>query len=324
MVDSASPPLPESLDFHAVKISVAIPTYNRADFLRQTLAGIVAQNCPRNHFEVLVIDNNSSDHTRAVVAEFAGAQPAPRYLHETKQGLDHARNRAIAEARGEIIVFGDDDILVQPDWVAQLAAPLLADSGTRRIGAVGGEVIPVFPDGLPDWVREWHAPLAFRSDTGLLEAKHSPMGANLAFPKWVFEQLGPFHTALDRAAGNYFSGGDSEMIRRVRAAGLEVWFAPGAAVEHQMPASRTTFRYASRHAFDSARSRVIDRASQPGAPGYFAGRLLANLAKALGFGVLALGNTLVFRTGAAKKALVRAWRSCGYIYQIPRSLLGRL
>lgn len=307
-----------------IKVTVAIPTYNRADFLRQTLAGIAAQQFPRDHFEVLVIDNNSKDHTRAVVEEFAAAHPAPRYILETKQGLDYARNRAIAEARGEIILFGDDDILVQPDWIAQMAVPLLADQELRRVGAVGGEVIPVFPDGLPDWVREWHAPLAFRADTGPLEAKHSPMGANMAFPKWVFEKLGPFHTALDRAAGNYFSGGDSEMIRRVRDAGHEVWFSAAAAVQHQMPASRTTFRYAARHAFDSARSRVIDRAGQPGAGGYLAGRLVANAAKALGFALLALVNAIGFRTGAAKKALVRAWRSCGYLYQIPRSMMGKI
>ena len=307
----------------AIKVTVAIPTYNRADFLRQTLAGVAEQQFPRDHFEVLVIDNNSRDHTRATVESFAYSSPAPRYILETRQGLDYARNRAIAEARGEILIFGDDDILVQPDWLAQMAVPLLADPA-RRIGAVGGEVIPVFPDGLPDWVREWHAPLAFRPDAGPLDARHSPMGANLAFPKWVFDQLGPFHTMLDRAAGNYFSGGDSEMIRRVREAGLEVWFAPAAAVKHQMPASRTTFRYARRHAFDSARSRVIDRAAQPGATTYLAGRLLANIGKMLGFSLLALFNALIFRTGPAKKALVRAWRSCGYLYQIPRSLCGKI
>lgn len=307
-----------------VKVTVAIPTYNRADFLRQTLEGIGAQHFPRDHFEVLVIDNNSTDHTRAVVAEFAGAHPEPRYLHEPQQGLDYARNRAINEARGEIILFGDDDILVRPDWIVQMTAPLLADAGARRIGAIGGEVIPVFPDGLPDWVREWHAPLAFRADAGPLEARHSPMGANMAFPRWAFEQLGAFHTALDRAAGNYFSGGDSEMIRRVREAGHEVWFAPAAAVKHQMPASRTTLKYARRHAFDSARSRVIDRAGQPGAFAYLAGRFLANIAKAVGFSLLAGLNLIFFRTGAAKKAFVRAWRSCGYLYQIPRSLLGKV
>ena len=307
-----------------LKVTVAIPTYNRADFLRQTLAGLVAQQFPREHFEILVIDNNSKDHTAAVVAEFASAKPAPRYLREEKQGLDHARNRAIAEARGEIIVFGDDDILVQPDWLAQMTVPLIAGAGARKIGAVGGEVIPVFPDGLPDWVREWHAPLAFRADLGPLPAQHSPMGANLAFPKWVFEQLGPFHTALDRAAGNYFSGGDSEMVRRVRLAGHEVWFAPAAAVQHQMPASRTTFRYAARHAFDSARSRVIDRAGQAGAAGYFASRVAGNFLKALGLLLFGIVATLGFQTGAAKQALVRAWRCCGYLYQIPRSIFGKV
>jgi glucosyl-dolichyl phosphate glucuronosyltransferase len=306
-----------------IKVTVAIPTYNRADFLRQTLAGVIAQQFPREHFEILVLDNNSTDQTRSVVTEFAAAAPAPRYILETQQGLDYARNRAIREARGDIILFGDDDILVQPDWIAQMSVPLLADVA-QRIGAVGGEVIPIFPDGLPDWVREWHAPLAFRADLGPIDPRHSPMGANLAFPKWVFDRLGLFHTALDRAAGNYFSGGDSEMIRRVRSAGLEVWFSPGAAVKHQMPASRTTFRYARRHAFDSARSRVIDRANQPGSTAYLTGRLFANAAKALGFAVLALINVLVLRTGAAKKAMVRAWRSCGYLYQIPRSLFGRI
>jgi hypothetical protein len=204
-----------------------------------------------------------------------------------------------------------------------MAVPLLADPA-EKIGAVGGEVIPVFPDGLPDWVSEWHAPLAFRADIGPLEPRHSPLGANLAFPKWVFTRLGPFHTALDRAAGNYFSGGDSEMIRRVHAAGLEVWFSPAAAVKHQMPASRTTFRYARRHAFDSARSRVIDRARQPGAPGYLIGRFFANAGKAVGFCLLAALNALILRTGSVKKSLVRAWRSCGYLYQIPRSLFRRI
>jgi len=307
-----------------LKVTVAIPTYNRADFLRQTLAGLAQQHFPRDQFEVLVVDNNSRDHTRAVVTEFAGANPAPRYIHEPQQGLDYARNRAIAEARGDVVLFGDDDILLQPDWVTQMAGPLLADAITRRIGAIGGEVIPIFPDGLPDWVREWHAPLAFRPDAGPLAARHSPMGANLAFPAWVFHELGRFHTTLDRSAGNYFSGGDSEMVRRVREAGYDVWFAPAAAVKHQMPASRTTFRYARRHAFDSARSRVIDRAGQPGGSSYLASRFVANLLKAAGFTLLAAINALLFRTGAAKKALVRAWRSCGYVYQVPRSLVGKI
>jgi glycosyltransferase involved in cell wall biosynthesis len=305
-----------------MRVTVAIPTYNRAGLLRETLAGLARQDFPADDFEVLVIDNNSRDGTAAVVAAFAGARPAPRHVLERQQGLDHARNRALAEARGEIILFGDDDILVEPDWITRMVEPFAGEAGAG-IGAVGGEVVPVFPQGRPDWIAEWHAPLAFRAEAGPLRASQSPMGANLAVPRRVFQELGPFHAGLDRSAGNYFSGGDSEMIRRVRAAGLAVWFAPAAAVRHQMPASRTTFRYAARHAFDSARSRVIDRAAAPGARGYLLSRLLANAAKAPGLALLALAQALLLRTDGAKKALVRAWRSCGYIYQIPRSLLGK-
>ncbi len=306
-----------------IKVTVAIPTYNRSALLRQTLEGIAAQEFPRRHHEILIIDNNSSDDTRAVVASFAGADPAPRYILETRQGLDHARNRAIAEARGEIILFADDDILVKPDWITQMARPILADPEQRR-GAVGGEVIPIFPNGLPPWVAAWHGPLAFRRDAGPLPRNQTPMGANLAIPRWIFAALGPFQTALDRSGKNLFGGGDAEMIRRIRAAKYEVWFAPAAAVRHQMPASRTTFRYAARHAFDSARSRVVDRAGQPSARLYMATRLVSNIFKAVGFVLLAAVWLLVLRTGKAKQSLVRAWRCCGYIYQVPRSWFGRI
>jgi glycosyltransferase involved in cell wall biosynthesis len=310
------------------RITVAIPTYNRARLLRQTLAGVTRQDFPADRYEVIVIDNNSRDDTRAAVAAFVAARPAPRHVLETKQGLDHARNRAIAEARGEIIVLADDDILVESDWLRELVGPLLADPA-RRIGVVGGEVVPVFPDGLPPWIAEWHAPLAFRPDAGPLPPRDLPMGANLAFPRWVFDRVGIFTTALDRSGRNYFSGGDSEMIRRVRAAGLEVWFAPKARVRHQMPASRTTFRYAARHAFDSARSRVVDRVTDlhgTGRPaaGYLASRFLTNAGKVAAFALLALLHVVVQRPGDAKKALVRAWRSCGYLCQILRSARGKV
>ncbi|MFM1851970.1 MAG: hypothetical protein RIS54_1654 [Verrucomicrobiota bacterium] len=312
---SAAPDLP--------RVTVAICTYNRAAYLRQTLAGIARQDYPADRLEVLVIDNNSSDNTADVVAEFAAGPHAPRRVLENAQGLDHARNRGIAEATGDYLILADDDILMEPDWVRQLIAPFRADS-TGRIGCIGGEVIPVFPDGLPNWIKEWHAPLAFRPDAGPVSGRDSPMGANLTFPKKVFARVGVFATGLDRKGASLFGGGDGEMVRRIRAAGLEVWFAPAAKVLHQMPASRTTFRYAACHAFDSARSRVADRATRPGATGYLLTRFVGNALKALGFALVALVNSIILRRDAAKQALVRGWRACGYLYQIPRSLCGRI
>jgi glycosyltransferase involved in cell wall biosynthesis len=306
-----------------IQITVALPTYNRAGLLRQTLAGVTRQDFPGDRYEVLVIDNNSRDDTRAVVSSFATARPSPRHVLEDRQGLDHARNRAIAEARGNIIVFADDDILVESGWLRELTAPLLADAA-HRIGAVGGEVIPVFPDGLPRWLEGAHTPLAFRTGAGPLTPSQTPMGANLAIPRWALEKHGRFSTELDRTGKALFSGGDGEMIRRLRAAGLEIWFAPAGAVRHQMPAARLNFRHASRHAFDSARSRVVDRVAQGPAAGYLASRFVGNTIKAGGFAALALLCLLVLRTGDVKRALVRAWRSCGYLYQIPRSVLGKI
>lgn len=309
-----------------IRITVAIPTYRRAGLLRATLAGVTRQDFPADQYEVLVIDNNSPDNTREVSTAFSAGTPAVRHVLETRQGLDHARNRAIAEARGEIIVFADDDILVEPDWLRELVAPLLG-ANSRRIGAVGGEVIPVFPDGLPSWLAGAHRPLAFRADPGPLPPHQTPMGASLAFPKRAFERCGMFSTGLDRRGQALFSGGDGEMIRRLRAAGLEVWFAPAAKAFHQMPASRLTFRYATRHAFDSARSRVVDhvgglRAAGRSPWGYLASRFGANLLKAPGFALLALSSLIILRTGDTKKCLVRIWRACGYLYQITRSAVG--
>jgi glycosyltransferase involved in cell wall biosynthesis len=310
------------------RVTVAVITYNRSRYLRETLAGIVRQNYPSDRWEILVIDNNSTDDTPEVVSSFMSAAPSPRRVVEASQGLDHGRNRAVAEARGDVIVLTDDDILVEPDWLAQMVAPFSSDSA-HRIGVVGGEVIPVFPDGVPAWLEEAHRPLGFRRDSGPLPPGQAPMGANFAFPKWVFTRFGTFNTELDRQGARLFGGGDSEMIRRLRATGLEAWFVPGARALHQMPASRLTFEYARRHAFDSARSRVLDkvrslRDAGRSPAGFLASRAATSLAKALGFAAAAAASALVMRTGAAKAALVRAWRSCGYLYQIARSAVGKV
>jgi glycosyltransferase involved in cell wall biosynthesis len=310
------------------RITVAVITYNRSRFLRETLAGLVRQDYPTDQWELLVIDNNSTDDTADVVASFIGSVPSPRRIVETAQGLDHGRNRAVAEARGEVVALVDDDILMGPDWLTRMAAPFSSERA-HSIGVVGGEVVPVFPDGIPAWLKGSHRPLGFRADAGPLDAGQAPMGANFAFPKWVFTRFGVFSTELDRQGASLFGGGDSDMIRRVRAKGLEAWYVPEAKVLHQIPAGRLTLRYALRHAFDSARSRVVDGAQVLREAGrsafpFLASRALGSVAKLLGYLVLAAAAGVAFQAGASKRALVRAWRSCGYLYQIARSAVGKV
>ncbi|HEY0946962.1 MAG TPA: glycosyltransferase [Opitutaceae bacterium] len=317
------PPPPPNLS-----VTVAIPTYNRARYLRQTLEGLTQQDYPAALLEILIVDNNSPDDTRTVVESFRTAAHPPRYVHERQQGANYARNRAINEARGDILVFGDDDILMERDWLRALLAPFEQDAA-GRVGAVGGEVVPVFPEGCPPWVEQFHGPQALRPDTGPTRPGQVPMSANLAFRRALFAQLGMFDTSVGRRGGRVFGGEENVPIQRLRRAGYEVWFAPAAKVLHQMPASRTTLRYVMRHAFDSARSRVIGRVNLEreegrSSTGYLWSRLPGNVLKAVGFAVVALLALFILRTGDAKKNLVRAWRACGYLYQIPRTLCGKL
>ncbi|MDB6169894.1 MAG: hypothetical protein JWM88_2758 [Verrucomicrobia bacterium] len=309
-------------------VTVAIPTYRRADLLRQTLEGVVRQDYPPHLLEILIVDNNSPDNTRAMVESFSAGPLIPRHVLETRQGANHARNRAIREARGEIILFGDDDILVGPDWVREIARPFQENPGVR-IGAVAGEVIPVFPDGCPDWVAGFHGPQAFRADSGPLRAGQIPMSANLAFRRATFPELGFFDTELGRKGGVVFGGDENLAIKRLLRGGYQVWFAPAAVARHQMPRGRTTFAYVRRHGFDSARSRVVgrvrdDRDDGRASTGYLLSRLGGNILKAPAFMVLGALSLILLQRGAAKKNLVRAWRSCGYIYQITRSLRGKI
>ncbi len=311
-----------------LRITVAVITFNRSRFLRETLAAIVRQDYPGDQWELLVIDNNSKDDTREVVSSFVGATPAPRYVLEMRQGLDHGRNRAIDEGKGDVVVLVDDDIIVDPTWLSQMVAPFSSER-SHSIGVVGGEVVPVFPDGIPIWLEGAHRPLGFRTDPGPLPPEQAPMGANFAFPRWVFARFGRFDTQLDRQGAMLFGGGDSEMIRRIRAVGLEAWFVPGARALHQIPASRLTLGYAMRHAFDSARSRVVDqvrvlRASKRSPYGYLSSRALGSFLKVLGFGAASLVFLVGFKGERARRALVRSWRSCGYLYQITRSALGKV
>src|SRR5687767_9385570 len=131
-----------------MKFSVIIPTYNRADDLRGTL-GSLAGLTPRGDWEVIVVDNNSGDHTRSVVLDVANGFPVElQYLFEKEQGRCAALNRGILAARGEIIVTTDDDVRVEPDWLDQAAKAL----DEMQCDYVGGKVLPIWGGERPAWL----------------------------------------------------------------------------------------------------------------------------------------------------------------------------
>jgi glycosyltransferase involved in cell wall biosynthesis len=133
-----------------MNVSVVIGTYNRAHLLEGTLHALALQEAPDSlKWEIVVVDNNSRDTTALAVDAFSKTTAIPvRYVLETRQGLSHARNRGIREARGSVIAFTDDDVLPAADWVAQVHAAI----DRWNASGVGGRILPRWEASPPDWL----------------------------------------------------------------------------------------------------------------------------------------------------------------------------
>jgi glycosyltransferase involved in cell wall biosynthesis len=303
--------------------SVTICTYNRSRWLRETLEFITRQDYPSDRWEILVVDNNSSDDTRAVVESFSGAPKPPLYFFEKNQGSSYARNRGIAEAKGEIVIFTDDDMLGGPGWLRLIVAPFLLP-GNERVAAVGGEVVPVFPEGLPKWlVNQWR-PLDFRHDVGPLRSNQLPMTANLALRTVVFKHVGLFRTDLGRIGNHSLFNEDHDLCRRVFAAGYTMWYTPDGMLQHQIPANRLTFKYTFKQVYDAARSRVVESTGRGGKGiGWLLSRLFGHLLHIFWCLFLSLLCLATFQPAKSKRFITRAGRGLGYVVESARAI-GRL
>jgi glycosyltransferase involved in cell wall biosynthesis len=240
-------------------ITVILCTYNRSESLAKALAGVAVQELSAGvQWEILVIDNNSSDQTPAVVRKVSDEYPGRfRYLFEKRPGKSFALNAGIQEARGTILAFLDDDVVVEPKWLENLT---VAMRGGEWVGA-GGRIIPGWSSPPPKWLpcfdKQALGPLvAFdpSSDAGpLLEP---PFGTNMAFHKVVFERYGGFRTDLGPRPGSEIRSEDTEFGFRLLAAGEHLRYEPTAVVYHEVPQNRVRKAYFLRWWFDKARADV--------------------------------------------------------------------
>jgi len=209
---------------HRPAVTVVICTYNRADLLPAAIDDVLAQGDPRTPaFELLVVDNNSTDGTREIVERAAARDHRVRYLLETKQGLSHARNAGIAAARAPIITFTDDDVRVGADWLATIMRAFDAYPG---VSVIGGRVLPVWPAQPPAWLTAAHwGPLALvdYGDSPVRVSAGNPLclvGANLAVARSAFDRVGVFAADVQRVKDSVGSSEDHEFLLRVYDAGL--------------------------------------------------------------------------------------------------------
>lgn len=227
-------------------VTVIVCTYNRCSVLANALNSVAASVLPPSiEWEVLVVDNNSTDQTRKVVDEFCRRYPGRfLYLFEATQGKSYALNAAIQEARGEVLAFMDDDVTVDPDWLWNLTAAL---QNGEWAGA-GGRVIPVWSCSPPSWlvVGGPHALGPFvefdrGSEAGPLN--EPPLGANMAFRRDVFKKWGGFRTDLGPSGSTLLRNDDTEFGRRLLAAGERLRYEPSAVMRHPVPEYRTQKSY---------------------------------------------------------------------------------
>lgn len=241
--------------------SIILCTYNRAESLRDTLRALHAQQVSEGcQWEVVVVDNNSKDHTRDVVAEAQREWPLLRYEFEQAQGLSHARNKGIAVAQGDVLLFTDDDVLPEPDWLETT----LAGMAKYQADACGGYIAPIWETPPPAWLTErFYGFLAIRTDRcddyPIESPSQAPFGANMAVRKAVFDQVGLFDTSRGRKGKVLASGEDGEMFERILAAGLKAVFLGQSRVHHKVESFRLTKRYFRRWRFQTSRNIAQSR-----------------------------------------------------------------
>lgn len=199
--------------------SVIIPTYNGGDLLRACLKSVAKLNFPKQDFEVIVVDNNSTDNTKAIIAEF----PFKYVLENKTQSSYAARNAGVAVARGEILAFTDSDCEVHPDWLTHVL-----DAARRhpKAGCIAGEIMP-FPGTTV--VERFSDKIGLLKQRGPLSGWHfKPYAqtANASFRRTVFDRVGLFD-------GHMKSGGDATFAwRMLDQTDFDITFAPEAVVYH--------------------------------------------------------------------------------------------
>ncbi len=209
--------------------SLIICTYNRSSFLKETIESIWECFATRYTYEILVIDNNSTDATAAVVEGFKHL-PVLTYIKELKQGLSHARNRGIKEAKYDILVFLDDDIDIHEGYLDR-CEQLFTD---QDVQIVGGKVLPHRVE-VPGWLPPKFYYLVSIFDRGdALIRTEKLMGANYAMRRKAALIIGWYDPELGRKGNNLAGGEEIDYLNRARALNYTIWYDPGLIVYHKI------------------------------------------------------------------------------------------
>ncbi len=244
-------------------ISVVICTYNRADLLPGALDSVLRQSLDQSQFEIIVVDNNSTDSTPDVVAQYL-SYPHIRYIHEASQGLAHARNRGYKEARGKYVAYLDDDARADPEWLKSILD--VFNNTVPEPLAVGGPIYPFYLSQKPEWFKDEYEIRSWGDKPRFLVPKESFSGSNMTFARTVLEQFGGFNTHVG-VNGTTLSVGEETSLF------LKIWenynernifyYSPEVKISHYAPPEKMDTMYALKRSFASGQSAVQMVESDP-------------------------------------------------------------
>jgi glycosyltransferase involved in cell wall biosynthesis len=232
------------------KVSAVICSYNRARFIINAVESIFGQDFDKSLYEVIVVDNNSTDNTLALLENFKVTHATYnfRYYTEPNQGVAFTRTRCAKEAMGEIVAYLDDDSIAQPGWLASIVSFFDEHPDTW---SVGGKITPVFLTGIPDWYSKYFFGLVGNFDQGYkvkqLTGARYPCGANMAFRKKVFDEIGYFNHELGRKGTGLLANEEKDIYMRILAHNHEVHYLPNVEVLHSVEANKFDKAYVRRH-----------------------------------------------------------------------------
>jgi len=241
-------------------VTIAICTWNRASLLQRTLDSMTSLQIPRGiEWEIVVVDNASTDATPDVIAQAATKLPV-HGVHEPRQGHSFARNTAVAAARGELLVWTDDDVRVERDWISEFLQGAAAEPRTQFWG---GTVLPDFESPPPRWVDEnWEISsriYALRDWKGIVpqvDLKHLPFGANFAIRTAAQRSYG-FDPNFGRKGTGMRGFDEVDVFRRMLDAGEIGTWRVAAKLHHFIPTSRLTLDYVRRYYVGQGETLVV-------------------------------------------------------------------
>lgn len=236
-----------------IKYSIIICSYNRFELLVETIDSVLSVVQNRKDFEILIIDNKSTDLTPTLQEKFSSNKKV-KYFLEPKQGLSHARNRGIVEAKGEILVYLDDDVELIKSYF-DIADSILTD---KSISIFGGKVLP-FKTEIPKWLPSKYYHLVSIFDLGdNVQIVNTLMGANYAMTKKLASEVGFYNPELGRKGNNLMGGEENEYFNRVKKNGFKIIYNPKLIVLHKIN-SKLNKKYVLRYSKESGKSeRIID------------------------------------------------------------------